>query len=149
MAPCFHSDEVAPQTWPSVRPALLLNRRKENERARDGKTDKFELQNHFSFPPPLLLAASMFPPLSSRLRLSPPLCELLGMRGSHSLCVVISIDLSAVQQPFPADFLSFALPPFLTLYPLIVPPSTSTHPSLLCSCSTVKFQHSTLSSVSD
>lgn len=44
------------------------------------------------------------------------------MRGSHSLCVVISIDLSAVQQSFPADFLSFALPPILTLYPLIVPP---------------------------
>ena len=53
------------------------------------------------------------------------------MRGSHSLCVVISIDLSAVQQPFPADFLSFALPPFLTLYPLIVPPPPP--PIRLCS----------------
>lgn len=58
--------------------------------------------------------------------------ELLEMRGSHSLCVVISIDLSTVQQPFPADFLSFTLPPTLTLYLLIVPPNLS-HPSFPCS----------------
>lgn len=58
--------------------------------------------------------------------------ELLEMRGSHSLCVVISIDLSTVQQPLPADFLSFTIPPALTLFLLIVPPNLS-HPSFPCS----------------
>lgn len=97
----------------------------------------------FIFPPAAPpLTASMFSPLSplnARFHLSPLLLSLwvIGMKGSHSLCVVISIDLSTVQQPFPADFLSFALPPLLTLYPLIVPPPPPIH--LSSSFSTVKF----------
>ncbi len=118
-------------------PIKQKEREKERKRPTDmAKTDKFELQTHFSSLPPLPQAASMFSPPSScsvcvlpSLPSSPLLSELLAMRGSHSLCVVISIDLSAVQQPFPADFLSFTLPPFPSLFPLIAPTPTPTHPS--------------------
>lgn len=58
--------------------------------------------------------------------------ELLEMRGSHSLCVVISIDLSTVQQPFPADFLTFALPPFISFNSPPEPKSSIFAPLLLC-----------------
>lgn len=108
---------------------LLLNRKR---RATRGTNT--HIWTSPSAVPPLTGSASS--PLSSQC--SPPsrscLCELLGMRGSHSLCVVISIDPSPVQHSFPADFLLFTLPPLLTLYPLIVPP-----PPIRLGCPTVNF----------
>lgn len=75
MALRLHSDIVAPQTWPSVCPALLLNRKKEKETNRDYKQTNLDIT--LIFPPASSpLTASMFTPFSpldARSHLSPPL----------------------------------------------------------------------------
>lgn len=86
--------EVTPPTWPLVQHSILLTN--------GSKTMELSNRHSFFFKERLLPFFLFYSPLVS---------EFWQMGGSHSPRVVISIDLNAVQQPFPADFLS------LTPYP--------------------------------
>lgn len=69
VAPRLHRDEVAPPTWPSVHPAILLNRKEENEKS--GRATEIAKQTNLSaaliFPPPPWSRLSPSPSTSSSL----------------------------------------------------------------------------------